>query len=467
MPKKNRKSQSETEPAERASYNPRIVIELASACILGVVVIWLIANVCFLSYKIGNQRIGLNAGSAEKIHAVNVAAASFRLRLRYPDNKIKNFPITDAGLSLDTGRSVANLNGKVSFIDRVEWWRSIPARVALSTNQTKLTDFVAQNATILVSKPTDANIAVSNGTVSLTDATIGKEYGLLGGPATIKERASRLSTKAITLATIPIDPAITQNNLGGAALKVRQIIAQHIAISIGGQTVSPTAKDVSSWLSLTPDRAEKTINFSVNSAAVNDYVDGLTEKGAQIERDQVVVKLADDSNAIAVEGQDGLRVTGQQEAEAVISKDLLEGNGLTLNLQVVDTPFQTITAADWSKWIEVNLTTKRMYAYEGTQTVNTFLVSAGKPSTPTPIGIFYIWEKLSAQTMSGPGYVQPDVPWVNYFDTSGDAIHGNYWRPTSVFGNTNTSHGCVGLQVSDAEWVYDWAVDGTPVVIHK
>ncbi len=69
--------------------------------------------------------------------------------------------------------------------------------------------------------------------------------------------------------------------------------------------------------------------------------------------------------------------------------------------------------------------------------------------------------------MSGPGYVQPDVPWINYFDNSGDAIHGNYWRAASVFGNSNTSHGCVGLPVANAAWVYDWAPVGTPVLIHS
>jgi lipoprotein-anchoring transpeptidase ErfK/SrfK len=130
-------------------------------------------------------------------------------------------------------------------------------------------------------------------------------------------------------------------------------------------------------------------------------------------------------------------------------------------------PFQAATPANFGKLLEVDLTTKRMYAYQNGQLVNTFLVSAGKPSTPTPQGEFHIWEKLTMQTMVGPGYVQPDVPWINYFDHSGDAVHGVYWRPASVFGNINTSHGCVGLAVNLAEWVYDWAPIGTTVITYS
>jgi lipoprotein-anchoring transpeptidase ErfK/SrfK len=107
-----------------------------------------------------------------------------------------------------------------------------------------------------------------------------------------------------------------------------------------------------------------------------------------------------------------------------------------------------------------------LYAYQNGQLVNTFLITAGAPATPTPIGEFHIWDKVALQTMTGPGYVQPRVPWINYFDHSGDAVHGNYWRPSSVFGNVNTSHGCVGVQVDQAEWIYNWAPIGTTVITH-
>jgi lipoprotein-anchoring transpeptidase ErfK/SrfK len=98
-------------------------------------------------------------------------------------------------------------------------------------------------------------------------------------------------------------------------------------------------------------------------------------------------------------------------------------------------------------------------------------VSAGAPETPTPQGHFKIFEKLQVQDMrgynaNGTKYFQPHVRWVGYFSGS-NAIHGNYWRPLSWFGNRNSSHGCVSVPDDQAKWVYNWAPVGTPVVVHS
>ena len=68
---------------------------------------------------------------------------------------------------------------------------------------------------------------------------------------------------------------------------------------------------------------------------------------------------------------------------------------------------------------------------------------------------------MSGLNPDGSKYFQPSVPWINYFDHSGDAVHGNYWWPASYFGSINSSHGCVGVQVPEAEWIYNWAPIGT------
>ena len=144
----------------------------------------------------------------------------------------------------------------------------------------------------------------------------------------------------------------------------------------------------------------------------------------------------------------------------------MSAKGLSFNTPLQTVPFQAVTPCAFSKSLYADVTTNRLYAYQGCQLVNTFLTTDGKPSTPTPIGEFQIWDKTTNQTMTGPGYVQPNVPWINYFDHSGDAVHGNYWRPASVFGAVSTSHGCVGVQVSQAEWIYNWAPIGTTVITY-
>ncbi|MEO8354744.1 MAG: L,D-transpeptidase [Chloroflexota bacterium] len=117
---------------------------------------------------------------------------------------------------------------------------------------------------------------------------------------------------------------------------------------------------------------------------------------------------------------------------------------------------------DDGRWIDVNLSEQRIYAYEGNVMVNSFIVSTGLPDTPTVTGAYRIYVKVPVQDMSGPGYYLPDVPWVMFFyDEYG--FHGTYWH--NNFG-TPMSRGCVNLRIEDAEWLYNWASVGTRVNVH-
>ena len=118
------------------------------------------------------------------------------------------------------------------------------------------------------------------------------------------------------------------------------------------------------------------------------------------------------------------------------------------------------------KWIDVNITAQRITAYQGSTPVKSVLVSTGVSYHPTPVGHYKIYLKVQSQTMSGgvgaEAYSLPNVPWVMYF--AGDnAIHGTYWHHN--FGHP-MSHGCVNLPTPAAEWMFNWASVGTPVVTH-
>ncbi len=118
------------------------------------------------------------------------------------------------------------------------------------------------------------------------------------------------------------------------------------------------------------------------------------------------------------------------------------------------------------KWIDINLSTQRITAYEGRTPVYTALVSTGIARYPTVVGTFKIYAKyLSTRMTGGSGadyYDLPNVPHTMYF-YRGYAIHGAYWH--NNFG-TPMSHGCVNLSLPDAEWFYNWAPIGTTVVTH-
>ena len=119
-----------------------------------------------------------------------------------------------------------------------------------------------------------------------------------------------------------------------------------------------------------------------------------------------------------------------------------------------------------AKWIDVNLSTQTLTAYQGNTPVLSARVSTGTWKYPTVVGTFRIYVKYAAVHMRGgygsDYYDLPNVPYVMYF-YGGYSMHGTYWH--SNFG-TPMSHGCVNLSTPDARWLYNWAPVGTRVVTH-
>lgn len=105
------------------------------------------------------------------------------------------------------------------------------------------------------------------------------------------------------------------------------------------------------------------------------------------------------------------------------------------------------------KWIEVNVTTQQVTAWEGDRPVFSFIVSTGLPNTPTILGEFHIYWKLESALMIGPNYYLPEVPYTMYF-YRGYALHGTYWHHN--FGQP-MSHGCVNLETGEAKKLFEWA----------
>ncbi len=115
------------------------------------------------------------------------------------------------------------------------------------------------------------------------------------------------------------------------------------------------------------------------------------------------------------------------------------------------------------RWIDINLSSQSLTAYEGNTPVFNTLVSTGS-TFPTPVGTYHIQYKVRSQRMTGPGYDLPNVPWVMYFTNRGHAIHGAYWH--NNFGHP-MSHGCVNMRPSEAEWLYNFTPNGATVVVHR
>jgi hypothetical protein len=197
----------------------------------------------------------------------------------------------------------------------------------------------------------------------------------------------------------------------------------------------------------------------------NDYV--------QAPRNEVVA-IHNGAPEVIVTGRNGTKLTDPgtlQTQASAIAKTLLDAKGMQFNTPLDTLAYASVTPAAFDKLIEVDVVTKQMWLYDNGNLTKQYPISAGAPETPTPIGQFKIYSKLSIQDMKGfntdgSKYFQPNVRWVNYFLPGGYAVHGNYWRPASWFGVRNSSHGCVSLPDYQAKEVYDWAPIGTTVITH-
>ena len=98
----------------------------------------------------------------------------------------------------------------------------------------------------------------------------------------------------------------------------------------------------------------------------------------------------------------------------------------------------------------------------------------GTVSNRTPSGAHRILWRIPNETMTSErvyppiprdapgGYYLKNVLFTQYFTSDGASIHYNYW--SSNWGYAG-SHGCLGVNLADSKWFWDWATIGTPVII--
>lgn len=428
---------------------------------------WVVLSGQFLKFDLSRTSYAVNASDSQLRSDIETKINGYKLAIAYPDGKVKAYTLSDLGLTLNSSATISKIRFEQKDLrNRLTFWKPISFPLVFKQDQSKLSAFIASDTEIIVQPPQDAALTINGGDVSISNSVAGKKYGLNEPLSQLLATAGTLNTQPVKLRLLMYDPPITPTELQPYKAEIEKAVSQPISFTIAGRNFAPTENQVASWLDVSYDDKSKSVSVSVDDGKVQSYIQSVAAEYGHAPVAQVDVTNSDGSTQVLIPGQNGVTVTGDSSAALDVAKNLLGGKGIKESVQADYVPFKTVTGGNYPKWIIVDLTNKVLYAYQGTQLVNTFLLSAGKPSTPTPTGEFYIWDKLYSQTMTGPGYVQPNVPWVSYFDHNGDAIHGVYWRPTSYFGHINSSHGCVGLLENSAEWVYNWAPIGTPVIIH-
>lgn len=460
-------------PAKRHKALRFVLLSGAAALIVGITLAAFMSRASVAPVTMAGIAVG-NSSSQEALEQqLNDKLATYKVTLQYDNGTTQEFTPEQMGITVDIPASAAAARAAKkpdNYFKRLRWWHKTETPLILKTDQAALETFLQDKGTQKEKAPVDANIIIDNGKVIITSAQPGEGFTLSGGPDAITDAVDKLNGAPLQLTRQELKPAISEEDIAPVVTKLNEILAQKVSFVINGQTVTAKPADIGGWIDLSASPINHTIDYSVNSGKVLSYMNTIAKPYIQPPVTQIVMP-ASAGGGVVIPGQNGVDITNKESTAVEVTSSLMNNKPVSVTLPVQFANFQSITAEPHDKWIVVNTTTKRMYVYEKTNLVKTFLMSAGAPQTPTVTGQFNIYTKLPIQDMrganvDGSSYYAPGVRWVMYFYRD-YAIHGNHWRPLSYFGNINSSHGCVGVVNADAKWLYDWAPIGTTVIVHR
>jgi len=126
------------------------------------------------------------------------------------------------------------------------------------------------------------------------------------------------------------------------------------------------------------------------------------------------------------------------------------------------------------KVIVISLSRQVLTAYQDGNAILTTFVATGRPALPTPPGVYHIFARYSPYQMISPWpygspYWYPNswTNWAMEFRGGGYFIHDAPWRSWYGPGANlyNGTHGCVNVPYSPMATLWNWAPNGTTVVV--
>jgi lipoprotein-anchoring transpeptidase ErfK/SrfK len=286
--------------------------------------------------------------------------------------------------------------------------------------------------------------------------------------------------------TVPAGVTVGGLKLGGlsavpAADAIASAYTRPISVVYGNrqETIDPAdvdaVVDVDAAVSAALDTTRHTVPVKVTySRAKATKV--LAALAARFDKAPVAARVVGATTAGPrfIEAKNGLAVDTRTMTAAIAQ---LLSDGTREPLQLLTTPVVAKkTIAQFGPVIVITRAANKLRLYNGRTLVRTFSVATGQAIYPTPTGIWRIMDKQRNPWWYPP--VQDDwakglkpVPpgpsnplgtrWMG-LNAPGVGIHGTD-APSSI--GYSASHGCVRMQVPDAEWLFEHVNVGTPVVI--
>ncbi len=352
-----------------------------------------------------------------------------------------------------------------------------PLALPLTISPDVLASVTARIASEIGTPPLDAAVEIRDGAFSVIPEREGIVVDSVRLQSDLDQALGLAQPVRIELQPELASPRVSASDLSELVRTAEQMVSRPLTLKGEGKTFVVDRDQLMRWTSfrrtspevssLQPTGKQAPLELILSAEVISQYLEQLASELDAQPSEQRVLKSA---NKIEImnPGKTG-RKLAIDEAVPLLKHHLLAGVENPVDLPFLEVPapvaYEDPPAAPTKegKVIAVDLTKLHEYLYENGELVYSAKISPGINNW-TPTGTFKIYAKTKKQKMSGPGYYLPNVPNILWF--KGDySIHGVYWH--NDFGIRPRSHGCVGQSLEDAEWVYDWAEVGTPVVIYK
>jgi len=337
----------------------------------------------------------------------------------------------------------------------------------------KLQDKIAQIMGNKLVNPEDAKFEIKDNKLEIIGEKNGTgiDYDYLKAEIAKIMDADNISKKII-IKINTVAPSIVKGDILAIEKDLNNYLDKKITYQETNNYYSPSKLEIFKWLKV--EKADEKMTVSLNDDAIREYISYLA---GQVNVGAIDKKIDASSGSTISEGNDG-KTMNESKAFSDTKNALNSKNNdflIVIGTEIIlkkEVKVQSFAGAGTpglagSKYVEINLSTQTLFAFDGTNQLGSYAVSTGAWDYPTPIGTRYIVDKSLRPFSAQYGLY---MPWWNGLG-GGYGIHelpewpGGFKEGESHLG-TPVSHGCIRLGVGPAEFIYNWAPIGTPVFIH-
>lgn len=256
--------------------------------------------------------------------------------------------------------------------------------------------------------------------------------------------------------TVIISDKTLQSNLN----ELKKLNSLSIAYTISGVKEVVPRETLFNWLDL-----NETGSIVVNKESATSYMQELSNKHSTYKKTRNF-KTTKKGIVKVPPGIYGWTLDVTRETES-LTNDILLGKNIDRTPRYNGSGYSDDGNEFGESYIEIDLSSQHMWVYENGKLFLETDVISGKPKTPTPKGVFYVWKKERNATLTGEDYATPVDYWLPV-DWDGVGIHDSPWQ-SNYGGNTHLtkgSHGCINTPPAVMLKIYNQIKTGIPVVIY-